>query len=122
GRIAPLRGLFPRGTGSVAAFERRAQDVAQRRARFGRAVLVDGFLFLGDLAGLDRQAQTAGAGVHVGDAGIDRIADLEALGALVLTVAGQIRTADEGFHPVEFDLDAAVLDRGDGGGDDITPL
>jgi hypothetical protein len=40
--------------------ERRAEDVAQRGTGVGAAVLFHGFLFFGDLARLDRQAQAAG--------------------------------------------------------------
>ena len=50
------------------------------------------------------------------------IAHLEALGALVLAVAGKVRTADEGFHAVVFDLDAAILDRRHRDGDDRAAL
>src|SRR5690606_17313612 len=106
----------------VAAFEGGTQDIAQRSARIRAAILFDGFFFFGDFARLDRQAQTAGLGVDVGDADINLVADLEACGALVLTVAGEVPTTDEGLHAVVFDLDAAIFDRRHGDGDDRATL
>src|SRR6185312_10228669 len=43
----------------VAVLERGAQDVAQRRARIGRAVLRDGLLLFGDFQRLDRDLHLA---------------------------------------------------------------
>src|SRR5690606_7528633 len=55
-------------------------------------------------------------------AGIDLVALGEALGTLFGAVAAEVRAADEGLHSVVFDLDAAVLDRGDLDGDDVAAL
>ena len=55
-------------------------------------------------------------------AGVDMVALGEALGPLLGAVAAEVRPADEGLHPVVLHLDAAVLDRGDGDGDDVAPL
>jgi hypothetical protein len=98
----------------------RAEDVAERRARVGRAVLRDGFLLFGDFERLDRDADLAGLLVEQGDAGVDLLADREALGALLVTVARQIGALDEGGHVGVDDLhfDAAILHRGDFAGDD----
>src|SRR5688500_6953316 len=72
------------------AFERGAENVAQRCARIGRAVLGDRLLLLGHLQRLDRQRDLARLAVELGDAGVDLLTDLEAVGALVVTVAGEL--------------------------------
>ena len=74
----------------LVAVQRGAQDIAQRRTRIRAAIGVDRFLFLGDLAGLDRQTQAAGLGIDIGDARIHLVAELEPLGTLVLTITGQV--------------------------------
>ncbi|EBA07376.1 hypothetical protein SSE37_21295 [Sagittula stellata E-37] len=72
--------------------------------------MFDGLFLFGDLACLDRQAQTTGLHVDVGDADVHLVTDRETLGALLGPVAGQVGTADEGLHAFVFHLDAAVLD------------
>ena len=77
----------------LALLERGAENVAERRARIGRAVLGDRFLLFGDFQRLDRDRHLAGLAVELGDAGIELLADLEALGALIAAVARRDRRA-----------------------------
>src|SRR6056297_1513677 len=106
----------------VVDLERRAKDIAKRCTGVGRAILLNRLFFFGDLAGLDRQTQTAGLALHVGHADIDLVADREALGALLGTVTAEVGAADEGFHALVFHLDAAILDRRHFDGDDRAAL
>jgi hypothetical protein len=71
------------------ALRRGAEDVAERSARVGRAVLGDGFLLLGHFQRLDRHLDLAGLAVELGDAGVDLLAGGETLRALVGAVAGE---------------------------------
>jgi hypothetical protein len=54
-------------------------------------------LLFGDFQRLDRDRNLAGLSVELGDAGIDLLANGEALGALLGAVTRQIGTADEGL-------------------------
>src|SRR6185437_16441952 len=91
--------------------------------RVGRAVVGNRLLLLLDLARLDRQGDLARRAVDGGDLGIDLLADREALGTLVGTVAGELRLADEAVRAVaEIDLDAIVLHGRDGRGHEIAAL
>src|SRR4029077_5020936 len=99
--------------------ERGAQDVAEAGAGIRRAVLRDGFLLLGDLAGLDGETDLARGLVHAGYHGVDLVALAEALRTLVAAVARQVGAADERLDAVgQRHLDAAVVHFGDGAGDD----
>src|SRR5581483_3353073 len=80
----------------LALLQGRAEDVAERGAGIGRAVLGDRFLFLGDFQRLDRDADLVGLLVEIGDPGIDLLALGEALRPLLRAVARQVRPADEG--------------------------
>src|SRR5690606_17500573 len=84
----------------IGLLEGRTQNVAERGTRIGGAVLSNGFLFFRDFQRLDRKLDLAGGAIELRHAGIDLVADSETLGALVATVAGQFRTADEGGHIV----------------------
>jgi hypothetical protein len=75
--------------------QRCAQNVAQRCAGVGRAILCDGFLLFGNFQRLDRQADLAVVLVELGDAGIDLLANGEALGPLLGAVTRQVGAADE---------------------------
>src|SRR5580704_6504079 len=101
------------------ALERGAQNVAQRRARVGRAVLRDRFLLLGDFERLDGDGNALAPAVELGDAGVDLLADGEAVGPLFGTVARQFRTLDEGGEVGADDLhvDAAFFHLDDFAGD-----
>src|SRR5271168_907047 len=107
-----------RGNGSdnplllIARLERGAQDVAERRARIGGAILGDRLLLLGHFQRLDRHRDLTGATVELDDAGIDLLADREALGTLIAAVAREFRALDEcgEVSARELDFDAAVLD------------
>ena len=58
-----------------------------------------------------------------GDLGVDLLADGETVGALLAAVARQVGLADEAGDAVaERHLDAVVLHRGDGAGDDVALL
>src|SRR3954470_16549817 len=62
-------------------FQGLAEDVAERRAAVGRAVLRDGLLFLGDLEGLDREVRLLRA-IEPADHRIELLPHLEALWTL----------------------------------------
>ncbi len=89
------------------------EDVAERRARVGRAVLSDGLLLFRDLKRLDRNRDAAAGLVEVGDRRVDLVADVEALRPLLGTLAREIRTLDEGREVAvrDLDLEAVLLDR-----------
>src|SRR5689334_6551705 len=104
----------------VAVLERGAQDVAQRGARIGRAVLRDGFLLFRHFQRLDRDLHLAGLLVELDHAGIDLLTDGEAFGTLIVAVAGQFGALDEGGEvgAGNLDVDAAILDVEHLAGDD----
>src|SRR5690606_37044376 len=99
----------------AALLERRAENVAKRRTRIGGAILRDGFLLLGHFQRLDRHLHLAGLAVELGDAGVDLLADLEPLRALIAAIAGKVGTANEGFEVGAGDLhvETALLHVGD---------
>src|SRR3954453_12821107 len=122
---ARLLGVGVFGFGFLAlALERMAENVAERGAGIGGAVLGNRLLLLGHFERLDRELHLGGAAVEQDDPGIDLLADLEAVGALVVAVAGELRTLDEGGQIASDDLhvDAGLLDLGDLGGDDVALL
>src|SRR3984893_14352441 len=106
--------------GFLGPLEGGAQDVAQRGARVGGAVLGDRLLLLGHLEGLDGDLDLVGAAVELGDAGVDLLADREAFRALLGAVAGQIGALDEGGEVGADDLhvEPRFLDFRHLGGDD----
>ena len=80
--------LFARIDGrSVVALglEGFAEDVAKRSARVQRTILFDSLLFFGKLECLDREVRLLRT-VETGDHGVELLADLEAVGALFVTV------------------------------------
>src|SRR5436190_6891380 len=95
----------------VAVLERGAENVAQRRARIGGAVLRDGFLLFGNFQRLDRNLHLAGLLIELDHAGIDLLADGETFGALIVAITGQLRPLDEGGEVGARDLhlDAGFL-------------
>src|SRR5262245_3164126 len=106
------------------ALERGAEDVAERRAGIGGAVLGDRLLLLGDLERLDRDLHLARPAVELGDAGVDLLTDREAFGALLRAVARELRALDEGSKVGADDLhlETGLLHLGDLAGDDRTLL
>src|SRR5829696_9046803 len=76
--------------------ERGAEDVAQRGARIGGAVLGDRLLLFGHFQGLDRDRHLVGAAIELGHAGIDLLADREPLGPLLGAIARELGALDEG--------------------------
>src|ERR1700691_900340 len=95
----------------VALFQRGAENITQRRAGIGGAVLRDGFLLLGDFQRLDRDLHLAGLLVELDHPRIDLFADGEALGALIGALTRQFGPLDEGGEVSAGDphLDAAFL-------------
>src|SRR5712671_1109523 len=95
-RVRPSAGAERRRSRSVllvgflGPLEGGAQDVAQRGARIGGAVLGDRLLLLGHLEGLDGDLDLVGAAIELGDAGVDLLADREAFRALLGAVAGEV--------------------------------
>src|SRR5689334_22968419 len=113
------------GIGFLAlALERVAEDVAERGAGIRGAILGNRLLLLSHFKCLDRELHLGGAAVEQNDPGIDLLADLEAVGTLVIAVAGELRALDEGGQIAADDLhvDAGLLDLGDFGGDDVALL
>src|SRR4051812_27981325 len=86
GRSGALLGLLGQGG---------AQDLAQRGARVGRTVIGHRLLLFLFFLRLDRERQAAGRLVDRADLGIDLLADGEAVGALLGTVARELAAADE---------------------------
>src|SRR3984957_1186468 len=97
------------------ALERRAEDIAERRARIGGAILGDRLLLLGDFECLDRDRHLVGTAVELGHPGVDLLADRKAFGALIGALAGEFRTLDEGGEvgPDQLHFEAGFLDLGD---------
>src|SRR3981189_396150 len=95
-----------------ALLERGAENVAQRRAGIGGAVLRDGFLLFGDFQRLDRDLALSGLLVELDHPRIDLFAARETLGALIVAITGEFRPLDEGVEvgAGDLDLDAAFLD------------
>src|SRR5258708_30997110 len=77
------------------ALERGAEDVAERGARIGGAVLGDRLLLLRHFERLDRHLHLAGAAVELRDPRLDLLADREALPPLLPPVARHLRALDE---------------------------
>src|SRR5215471_19351951 len=114
-----LLALFLFAAGLLGLGDGRPQDIAQAGAGIRRAELLQGLLVLLDLARLDGEVQLARLGVDHRDLGVDLVANCKAVGALLAAVAGELGLADEALGPVaESDLDAALVDRSDGAGDD----
>src|SRR5690349_6676506 len=67
--------------------DRRAEDVAEAGAGFDRAEFGHRPLLLIDLARLDRKRDPPGGAIDGGDLGVDALADREAIGSLLATVA-----------------------------------
>ena len=105
-----------------AFFQRRAQDVAQRGAGIGGAILRHRLLLLGDLHRLDREIGLLRA-VEADHLGIELLPHLEALGALLVAVAAKVGALDEAGRAVVADLDVepAVADVADGDGERRRP-
>src|SRR5262249_8993080 len=79
----------------------------------GGAILGHRLLFLGDLQRFDRDGDAPAALIDIGDGGIDLVADIEALWALLGAIARQVGAFDKGgdIGIRELDLDAAILHR-----------
>src|SRR5581483_4557765 len=108
----------------LALLERSAENVAERRARIGRAVLGDRLLLLGNFQRLDRNADLARLLVELRHARIDLLADRETLRPLLRAVTRELVALDEGSELGADDLhvDAGVLHLGHLAGDDRTAL
>ncbi len=104
--------------------DRRLEDVAERGARVGGAVLRHRLLLLGDLQRLDGDGDAARGLVDAGDGGIDLVADVEALGSLLGAVAREVRALDEGrqLAVADLDLEPVLLDRDDRAGHRVALL
>src|SRR4029079_15300348 len=73
---------------------------------------------------LDRELHLVGTAVEQHETGVDLLADLEAVGALIVAIAAKLRTLDEGGEVAasDLDVDAGLLDLGHLGGDDVALL
>src|SRR5262245_62798105 len=100
--------------------ERGAENVTERCARIGGAILGDRLLLLRDLERLDRHLHLVGAAVELDDASIDLLADRKALRTLLAAIACQLGALDEGGEVGADDLhiDAGLLHLDDLAGDD----
>src|ERR1700742_3266112 len=91
--------------------ERGAQNIAERSAGVGGAVLRKRFLLLGDFECLDGDGELVGLAVVLGDASVHLLTDGEALWALLGTVTREIGALDKGGQvgPGDRDLEAGFL-------------
>src|SRR6185312_4741368 len=98
--LALLAGLFLLGLFRrvVALLERGAENIAQRSAGIGGAVLGDGFLLLRHFQRLDRNAELARLAVELGDASVNLLAHREALRVLIGALARELVALDERGH------------------------
>ena len=104
------------------ALERGAQNIAERRARIRRSVLRDRLLLLGDFERLDGDGDLLRAAIELDYAGIDFLANREAIRTLLRTIARQFRTLDKGrkFGADDLHVDPAFLYLGHLAGHDRT--
>src|SRR5215210_7387327 len=79
----------------LGALEGGAENVSQRGAGIGGAVLGDCLLLLGHFQCLDGHRDLVPLAVELGDAGIDLFADREPFGALIGPVTRELRALDE---------------------------
>src|SRR5205809_4632135 len=79
----------------VLALECGAKDIAQCGAGIGGAILGNRLLLLGHFKRLDRQLDLAGATVELDHASVDLLSNLEAVGALIVAIAGELGALDE---------------------------
>src|SRR3954463_11585978 len=102
------------------ALERGAENVTQRRAGIGGAVLGNRLLLLGDFERLDRHLHLVGAAVEMDYPRIDLLAYRKALRPLLAAVPRQFGALDEGGEVGADDvhLEAAFLHFGHLAGDD----
>src|SRR5712671_1381970 len=112
------------GTFLALALEGMAKNIAQRSARIGRAVLGNGFLFLGHFERLDRNLNLSGAAVELGHAYVDLLADGKSFRPLFGAITGQFSALDEGgkVRPHNDCFEAAFLDFRDLAGDEADLL
>src|SRR6185437_14132540 len=110
-------------TGLAAALlEGGAQDVAQRCAGIGGAVLRHGFLLFRHFARLDRQSHFPRALVEAHHHGVHLVALAVALGALLGAIARKIGAADEALQAVgQLNLDTTIVHFRYRDGDDRAP-
>src|SRR4051794_27902828 len=97
-----LLGLLLGGLGLL--LERSAKDVAKRRTRIRRSVLRNRLLFLGDLKRLDGEVWLLRP-IEADDHCVELLADLEAVGALLVAVTAKIAALDEAGDAVLTNLD-----------------
>src|SRR5262245_52318290 len=97
--IGVLRRPSVRDWSLIAALllQRGAQNVAERSAGIGGAILGNRFLLLGDLQRLDGDLDFPGLLVESDDARVDLLTDGETLGALLVAVTGKVVPLDEGL-------------------------
>src|SRR5438105_13803375 len=101
-------------------FQGCSQDVAQRGPGVGRAILRDRLLLLSDLHRLDREVGLLRT-IEADHQSVELLPDLEALGALLVAVAAEIRALGEAGHTVVADLNVepGILDGADRDGQHI---
>src|SRR5947209_13359211 len=68
-----------------ARLQGRAENVAERRAGIGRAVLGDRLFLFGNFQRLDRNGDLARTAIELRNPRVDLLADRKALGALIAT-------------------------------------
>src|SRR5207247_1293154 len=115
--------LFAFGFG-VLLLHGGAENVAERSARVGGAILGDRLALVGDFERLDRGIHFARLGIEESDLGVELLANRETLGPLFGTVAGEIGALDIGRHvgAGDADLEAILLDLHDFTGDGVAFL
>src|SRR5207248_3106563 len=101
-----------RRLGGLRFLESGTEDVAERCAGVRGPILRDRLLLLGDLERLDREIRLLRA-IEADHHGIELLADLETLGALLVSVAAKIAALDEAGRAIvaNLDVEARILNR-----------
>src|SRR4249919_471213 len=104
--------------------ERGAQDVAERRAGIGRAVLCDRLFLLRHFERLDGDLYLVGAAIELDDPSIHLLSDGETLRPLLAAITRQLRALDESREIAADDirLKTRLLHLGHFAGDDRSLL
>ena len=105
------------------AADGRAKNIAQAGARIGRAIFLNSLFFFFNFQCLDGKRNASPAAIDLHQFGVELVAHCKAVGPLLIAVARQIGSPHEAGQTTEhFNVDALLMQRGDGTGDSLPSL